>query len=138
MIWFERHLEKNLLDLAVDLENRTYRHGSYQAFEIRDSKRRRIDKATARDRVVHELVFRYLERVFEPRFIADSFSNRQEEGTLEALRKLDEFLTPWRSGGSDWFVVIGDGNAFFGTISHKILLSCLSNLVTDRRVFELV
>src|SRR3989338_9476956 len=92
---FERDLERNLLGLLCDLERGTYAHGAYQTFEIRDSKRRRIDKASVRDRVVHELLFRFLEMVYEPLFIFDSYSSRDGKGTLCALRRLDAFLKPW-------------------------------------------
>src|SRR3989344_5313469 len=69
---FEIHLEKEIFKLHRELQHQTYRHGSYTGFWIRDPKLRRIHKATVRDRVLHHVVFRILNPIFEPTFIANS------------------------------------------------------------------
>jgi retron-type reverse transcriptase len=137
VIMFERELEKNLLAILCDLKNGTYTHGGYQTFELRDSKRRRIDKASVRDRVVHELLFRFLETVFEPVFIFDSYSSRVGKGTLRALVRLEKFLAPWRNGLSNWYVVLGDVRSFFASIPHNLLLRLLLRRVLDARLLDL-
>lgn len=131
---FERDLERNLLALLSDLERGTYAHGAYQTFELRDSKRRRIDKATVRDRVVHELLFRFLESVYEPLFIFDSYSSRDNKGTLCALARADVFLAPWREGSSGWYAIVADVRSFFASVPHPLLLALLARRVSDARI----
>ncbi|MBP9863909.1 group II intron reverse transcriptase domain-containing protein [Patescibacteria group bacterium] len=135
---FERHLERNLFQLWSDLEGGTYRHGAYQSFELKDSKRRRIDKASVRDRVVHEFLFRFLQNIFEPRFIADSYSSRTGKGTLKALKKADAFLSRWRRGRIGWYAVICDVRSFFATVPHSVLLERIAEQVNDPRLFMLL
>ena len=43
---FEYGLEDNLIDLQTELENRTYRPGTYHSFYIHDPKRRLISAAS--------------------------------------------------------------------------------------------
>src|SRR3989338_5720289 len=74
---FETRLEQNLFQLHRELRADTYKHGSYSAFTICDPKQRRIHKATVRDRIVHHAVFAALNPIFEPTFIAHSFSCRR-------------------------------------------------------------
>ncbi len=135
---FERDLERNLLQLWSDLECGAYRHGAYQSFELKDSKRRRIDKATVRDRVVHEMLFRILQDIFEPRFISDSYSSRTGKGTLRALAKANMFLSPWRRGLVGWHAVVCDVRSFFATVPHSFLLERIAEQVKDSRLFTLL
>ncbi len=69
---FERHLEDNIFALQDDLVNRRYAHGPYHQFHIFDPKFRLIHKAEVRDRVLHHLLFRYLEQLYKPSFIYQS------------------------------------------------------------------
>lgn len=68
VIEFGRYLEDNLFSLHKSLKEKTYTHGEYKSFYIRDPKVRHISKASVRDRVVHHLVSGILEKVFDPTF----------------------------------------------------------------------
>ena len=48
---FQYDLERNLKKLYTELNNGTYRHGSYRIFTVCDNKRRAISVAPIRDRV---------------------------------------------------------------------------------------
>lgn len=50
---FHRNLEANLFALREELENGTYQWGPYRSFWVEDPKRRMIEAAPFRDRVVH-------------------------------------------------------------------------------------
>ncbi len=89
---FERHLEENLFALQRELAAGTYRHGLYSAFRICDPKQRQIHKATVRDRIMHHAVFSNLHPLFEPTFIAHSFSCRKKKGTHKAVDALERML----------------------------------------------
>lgn len=68
-----RNIQENLITLQRELEEKTYKPGSYIGFYVRDPKLRLIHKATVTDRVVHHIVSRELEPIFEPTFIAVIF-----------------------------------------------------------------
>lgn len=135
---FDWNLEGSLLELADDLARGRYRHGPYETFVLCDSKRRRIDKATVRDRVVHELVFRLLEVEFNRSFIFDSYSSRRGKGTQNALKRTWAFLAPWRAGQGGWYAVIGDVRSYFAEVSHAVLVDCIHRRITDPRFLRLV
>ncbi len=82
---FERHLEDNIFDLHRDLKNKTYRHGGYSHFIVTDNKKRNIHKAEVKDRIIHQIISDYLKNLFEPAFIADSYSSRDGKGTHKAV-----------------------------------------------------
>lgn len=129
---FEFRLEENIFALHRELKAKTYRHAPYHAFYIRDPKVRHIHKASVRDRVLHHAVFSVLNPIFEPTFIANSFSCRIGKGnhlgvdTLEAmLRKVS------RNGCAPCFVLKCDIRKYFESIDHDILTDILRRRVRD-------
>lgn len=91
VIIFESKLSDNILDLYHSLQNRTYEHSEYTAFNISDHKPRNIHKATVRDRLLHHLIYKELYWHFDARFIFDSYSCRKFKGTHLALDRFAEF-----------------------------------------------
>jgi RNA-directed DNA polymerase len=89
---FELNAEANLLALQEELRARTYRPGRSICFITGGPKPREIFAADFRDRIVHHLLVAHQERVFEPRFIHDSFACRRGKGTLAASDRLMELL----------------------------------------------
>lgn len=129
---FEWKLEQNILSLCRDLRDRTYRHGDYSAFSICDPKQRRIHKATVRDRILHHAIFKVLNPVFEPTFIAHSFSCRVGKGTHKAVDALEVWLRKVsRNNRTPCFALKCDIHQFFASVDHGILLSILSKKVKD-------
>src|SRR5579863_3121299 len=66
---FQYQLEQNLVHLQTSLVTGKYKHGGYSHFEVSDSKRRQIAVAPVRDRVVHRLLYDYLEPIWDKAFI---------------------------------------------------------------------
>ena len=136
---FEWKLERNIFALHSDLKNRAYRHGPYSSFFITDPKQRHIHKATVRDRVVHHAVFQVLNPIFEPTFIADSYSCRVDKGThkgVEALSRMVRKIS--KNYTTPCFVLKCDVRKFFDSIDHHILLEILGKRIADPDVLRLL
>lgn len=136
---FERTLEQNLFRLHRELVAGTYRHQPYSAFTICDPKQRRIHKATVQDRILHHAVFSVLDPIFEPTFIAHSFSCRKGKGTHKAVDALDRMLrSVSRNGTRPCFVLKCDIHQFFASVDHDILFCILSKRVKDEKTIALL
>ncbi len=83
--YFEYDLEENLIEIERELKSETYQPGGYHSFEIQKPKRRLINAAPFRDRVVHHALMNVIEPLFERQFIFDSYANRKGKGTHHAL-----------------------------------------------------
>ena len=92
---FQYHLEKNLYALFKDLNYGTYRHGCYKKFIVCDNKRREISVASIRDRVVHRLIYEWLEKIYDKTFIYDAWSCRKGKGLLGTIERAQVFLNPF-------------------------------------------
>ncbi len=89
---FQYFLEKNLSELFQDLNSEKYKHGNYRKFIVCENKRREISVASIRDRVVHRLVYNYLEKIYDKTFIYDAWSCRKDKGLLGAIERTACFL----------------------------------------------
>jgi RNA-directed DNA polymerase len=89
---FEVDAEANLLQLQAELRAHTYRPGRSICFMTGGPKPREMFTADFRDRIVHHLLVGHQERVFEPRFIHDSYACRPGKGDTRGQRPADDVL----------------------------------------------
>ena len=129
---FEYELESNMIELERELVAESYQPGDYKSFYIQKPKKRLINAAPFRDRVVHHALMNIIEPFFERGFIFDSYANRKGKGTHKALDRCTYFLRRHA------YVMHLDVRQFFASIDHEILLSVLSRTIGDEQVLGLV
>lgn len=134
IIEFEYFLEENLRRLETDLSGGNYRHGNYRQFEVTDNKRRKINVAGVRDRVVHRLIYEYLKRIYDKTFVYDAWSCRDGKGLIGAVKRAQEFLR--RKPGS--FVWRSDIRKFFDSVDKEILLDLIKRRVGGIRAITII
>ncbi len=136
---FSLRLIDNIFSLHRDLLNHTYRHGSYQAFNISDPKPRSIHKATVRDRLFHHAVYRVLYPYFDRKFIADSFSCRIGKGTHKALARLKSFVYKVSKNNTrTCWILKCDIRRFFASIDQDIIMDILKLHIRDGQILWLL
>lgn len=136
---FEFRLEENIFRLNRELQSKTYRHGGYESFYIKDPKLRHIHKASVKDRIVHHAVYSALLRVFEPTFIYDSYSCRKKKGHHKGVNKLRKIL--WkitRNNRGKCFAMKCDIKKFFESIDQEILISTIEKRIKDADALWLI
>ena len=132
-------LEERIFDLHRELASGSYRHGSYSAFTIADPKQRLIHKAAVRDRIVHHAVVAALTPIFEPAFIAHSFSCRTGKGTHRAVSALEMMLHKESVNHARvCYALKCDVHRFFASVDHEILLKFLARRIADPSLMHLL
>lgn len=136
---FEFNLENNLFRLHEDLISKTYQPDPYEAFFVHDPKRRHIHKASVRDRVLHQAIFRILYPIFDKHFIHHSYSSRVGKGTHKGVRNLyiaiRKISNNWKSSV---YALKCDIRKFFDSIDHEILFEIIKRKVNDLDVLYLI
>jgi retron-type reverse transcriptase len=136
---FEKNLEQELFQLHRDLKDKAYKHGGYADFFICDPKLRHIHKATVRDRVLHHAVYQILNPLFEPTFIATSFSCRIQKGSHKGVDVAEKMIRKVsRNYTRVCYVLKCDVRKFFDSIDHAILISLIRRKIKDENVMWLV
>ncbi len=132
VLWFERNLMGNIINLHEDLSHKTYMHGGYKERKISDPKPRVIHIAPVRDRFLHHAVHRILYPFFNKKFACDSFSSRNNKGVHKAMNRFQKFVRiVSKNDTTQCWVLKCDIRKFFGNIDHNILLSILQKHIKD-------
>ncbi len=118
---FERNLSENLVSLYEDIRNRKYKVGRSECFIVREKVKREIFAASFRDRIVHHLLFNYLNPILEPTFIEDSYSCRKGKGTMYAGKRLQWHMRSVVSKFGSAYILKLDIKSYFLSINKDIL-----------------
>lgn len=130
---FQLYLMDNILALHLNLKNKTYHHGNYEAFNISDPKPRNIHKASVRDRLLHHAIYRILYPYFDQKFIFDSYSCRLNKGTHKAINRFRQFAYIESDNHTrNVWVLKCDIKKFFASIDHEVLLYIIAKHIEDK------
>lgn len=136
---FELNLEDNIFYLHKSLTSGAWCPDPYEDFYVHDPKLRRIHKATVRDRVLYQAVYRSLYNVFDPSFIHDVYSSRNNKGTHAGVNRLEVFTRKiTRNHTQSAFVLKCDIKKFFDSVDHNILFQLLSKRILDEKLRKLI
>lgn len=120
---FELSAEKKLLRLEKRLKTQTYKPGRSICFVVTEPKIREIFAADFEDRIAHHLLVKYLEPIWESKFIYHSYACRKNKGAVRAVLDLKKTLKK-RFLFSGYYLQI-DIRAFFMSIDKKILFALI-------------
>jgi RNA-directed DNA polymerase len=129
---FEINAEQNLMDLTDELNQRRYHPRPSFCFITKNDKYREVFAADFRDRIVHHYLVNYLEKIWEPVFIYDSYACRKGKGTHSAVKRLQAFMRKVTANHTRraWFAQL-DIKAFFPSIDRRVLLSMVLSRLED-------
>jgi len=127
---FEYNLERNIFLLLKELEIKTYKPGRSICFVAKNPSPREIFAAGFRDRVVHHLLIREIEKIGEKMFIFDTFSCRKNKGTHLAVKRLKNFIKKATENYKKRaFYLQLDISGFFMAINHGILYNIFEKII---------
>lgn len=136
---FRVGLFDNIYCLHGELKHKTYRHSTYEAFNISDPKPRSIHKARVRDRLLHHAIYRILYPFFDRKFISDSFSCRKNKGTHRALERFTDFARrESKNHTKTVWILKCDIRKFFASIDQAFLLEILQKHIADEELLWLL
>lgn len=127
-----------MLKLEGELKNKIYHPSRSILFASRKPKLREIFAADFRDRVVHHVLVDYLESIYEPIFIHDSYACRKNKGTHAAVMRLQSFLRKVsRNGKVRAYYLQLDIKDFFTSIDKTILFRLINKKIANRDILWL-
>jgi len=131
---FEINYEQNLFQLARDLTNESYTISPSNCFICFKPLKREIFAADFRDRIVHHLIFNYINPIFERSFICDSYSCRIGKGTSYGIKRLDHFIRSCSQNYiKDCHILKLDIKGYFMSIDKNILYKKLAEKINNSK-----
>ncbi len=129
---FEIDYEQNLLALYEDITSRTYEVSPSICFIVDEPVKREIFAADFRDRVIHHLIYNYINPVLDPMLIEDSYSCRKSKGTLYGIRRIQQFIYECSRGyNADCYILKLDIRGYFMNIDKEILYNLLDSIIAE-------
>lgn len=119
---FERQYEHNIIGLYEDIVARRYEPLPSYCFIVRKPVRREVFAADFRDRVVHHLIFSYLNPIYERLLINDCYSCRKGKGTSYGIERVSGFMRSCSDNYTkDCYVLKIDMRGYFMSINKTYL-----------------
>ena len=129
---FELNYERNLNELNNLIKERAYEPLPNTAFIIDEPVKREIFAADFRDRVVHHLIFRYINPIVERKLIFDTYSCRKGKGTLFGIRRARGFMRGVTDNfKNDAWVLKLDISGYFMNMNRQLLYDNLFDLLVE-------
>ncbi|MDK2899159.1 MAG: hypothetical protein PWQ10_346 [Patescibacteria group bacterium] len=131
---FELEYEKNLVKLFWEISDRRYCPSPYSTFIIENPVKREVFASEFRDRIVHHLIFNYLNPIFDPLFINDSYSCRINKGTLYGVKRADYFIKSCSENyKKDAYIMKLDIEGYFMSIDRMLLFEMIKKQIIKRQ-----
>ncbi|MDD3711390.1 MAG: reverse transcriptase domain-containing protein [Patescibacteria group bacterium] len=131
---FELNYEREILKLYQELKDGSYKISKSIVFVIFDPVQREIIASSFRDRIIHHLVFNYINPIFEASFIYDSYSCRKDRGTLFGIKRINKFI---RSCSDNYkkeaYILKLDISGYFMNINKEILWNKIEKILLKNK-----
>jgi hypothetical protein len=132
---FEFESADNIYDLACEIQKGKYLPSRSVCFITHQPKLREIFAADFRDRIIHHLVVRELEKIYEPAFIFDSCASRPGKGIHFAVKRLQSFMMKTtKSCKIPGFYLQLDIRSFFMSIDKNILFNIIEKKLYNKKM----
>lgn len=130
---FEKHFEANLFALHDERISGSYEPGRSSCFIVNRPVKREIFAADFKDRVVHHLIIKKLNPLFEEKFIYDSYACRVGKGTHLGIQRLNNFINECSDSYTrDCYVLKLDIKGFFMHIDKDVLFNKLKTFIEEK------
>lgn len=130
---FEADYESRLIELWKDVNSGAYQPGKSIAFIVTEPVQREVFAADFRDRIIHHLIIRKLNPLFEAEFIEDSYSCREGKGVLYGVKRAASFIRDCSQNyQKDCYILKMDIQSFFMSIDKVILFDMLETFIVNK------
>ena len=125
--------------LYNELKNKTYKHGRYVSFYVYEPKKRKIEAARYIDRIVHRwLVDNFLDPIFLPQFIENTYACIPGRGMHKAAKDLQNAMRQCRNKYGEYYILKMDVSKYFPSIDKAILMDIIQRKVKDENILWLI
>ncbi len=131
---FELNYEKEILKLYQEIKNGSYKISKSIIFIVHSPVQREIVASSFRDRLIHHLIFSYINPIFEKKFIYDSYSCRKNKGTLFGIKRINKFIRSCSDNyNKEAYILKLDISGYFMSINKEILWNKIKNTLLKNK-----
>ena len=129
----------NCIKIFEQLKNKSYTHGKYNIFLIKEPKIRVIMSEQIDDKIVNHLVSYFLlQPLLEPKLIEMNVATRKNKGSNYAHHLFKKYINSLKINNKKIYILKCDITKYFYSIDHEILLKKLKKILKDKDLFNLI
>ncbi len=139
IILFNLKQEEYIKFLYEQLANKTYKHGGYEVFYIREPKLRKIQKSRYMDRIVHRwIVDSFLYNAYIPQFIPTSYACIKDKGMHKACMDVQKGMIRCKNLWNNYYIIKMDVKKYFQSINKAKLFEIINRKIYDEKILWLL
>lgn len=121
--------------LYEKIKGKTYKHGGYTTFYVKEPKLRMIEASAYMDRIVHRwCVDNFLEPVFTPQFIEHSYACIKGKGMHRAALSVQKGMRECQKKYGSYYILKMDIAHYFASINKEILMEIIARKIKDQQI----
>ena len=126
---FNDYFSINTVTIYNELNNKTYKVGKYNIFKIYEPKERIIMSLNLKDKIVNNLVSKYILNVLDKSLIEENIATRKNKGSSYGIKLLKKYLNEIKD--KDFYILKFDIRKYFYNINHNKLKEIIRNKIKD-------
>lgn len=136
---FELRLEENLHKLSDRVRAGTYKPAPYIKLHVLEPKKRVIfAPGSFGDKVLQQALVFELDKIWEPRFISDSYACRVGKGTHAGANRAQQFLLQCYRKNKEVYALKADVRSYFASVRHDTLLGLVLPKIREEKLKNLI
>lgn len=136
---FELFFSCNIFKIYQILKNKSYFHGRYNVFLLRDPKYRIIMSEQMTDKIVNHLISKYiLYPSLEPKLIPMNVATRPGMGTSKGIYYIKKYINHLKMKHDKFYILKCDISKYFYSIDHEVLFEKVKKVIHDPDVLNLL
>ncbi len=133
---FNDYYSINIISIYNELNNKTYKIGKYNIFKIYEPKERIIMSLSIKDKIVNNLVSKYILNVLDKSLINENIATRKNKGTSLGIKLLKKYLNKMKT--KEFYILKFDIKKYFYNIDHNKLKGIINKKIKDKDSINLI
>jgi retron-type reverse transcriptase len=136
---FEDFFIEQISTIKEMINDRKITFNKYSVFLIKIPKYRIIMRQSIRDKVINQLVAKYiLVDSLDNRLIDSNVATRIDKGTHYGIKLAKKYINEEKNINKNFYILKCDVTKFFYNINHEILISKLKEVIKDKEAIDIV
>ena len=133
---FNDYFSINVISIYNELNTKTYKVGKYNIFKIYEPKERVIMSLNIKDKIVNNLVSKYILNIFENTLIDETIASRKNKGSSYGIKLLKKYLNEIKD--KEFYILKCDIKKYFYNINHTKLKEIIRKKIKDKDALNII
>jgi len=133
---FNDYFSINVISIYNELNKKSYKVDKYNIFKIYEPKERVIMSLNIKDKIVNNLVSKYILNVLDKSLIEETIASRKNKGSSYGIKLMKKYLNEIKD--KEFYILKCDIKKYFYNINHKKLKEIIRNKIKDEDSLNII